>query len=76
MNVEIGAEAALFPEKEHIDGIAVAVFGTCTSVSVNGTVFKLKCTPSSNLALVETQCKCSHSAVSIRNNIYPKIIMK
>jgi hypothetical protein len=25
MNVEIGAEAALFPEKEHINGIAVAV---------------------------------------------------
>jgi hypothetical protein len=26
MNVEIGAEAALFPEKEYISGIAVAVF--------------------------------------------------
>jgi hypothetical protein len=25
MNVEIGADAALFPEKEYIDGIAVAV---------------------------------------------------
>jgi hypothetical protein len=25
MNVEIGAEAALFPEKEYRDGIAVAV---------------------------------------------------
>jgi hypothetical protein len=25
MNVEIGAEAALFPEKEHISGIFVAV---------------------------------------------------
>jgi hypothetical protein len=25
MNVEIGAEAALFPEKEYINGIAVAV---------------------------------------------------
>ncbi len=25
MNVEIGAEAALIPEKEHINGIAVAV---------------------------------------------------
>jgi hypothetical protein len=24
MNVEIGAEAALFPEKEYINGIAVA----------------------------------------------------
>jgi hypothetical protein len=27
MNVEIGAEAALFPEKEYINGIAVAVPG-------------------------------------------------
>ncbi len=26
MNVEIGAEAALFPEKEYINGIAVVVF--------------------------------------------------
>jgi hypothetical protein len=25
MNVEIGAEVALFPEKEYINGIAVAV---------------------------------------------------
>jgi hypothetical protein len=25
MNVEIGAEAALIPEKEYVDGIAVAV---------------------------------------------------
>jgi hypothetical protein len=25
MNVEIGAEAAQFPEKKHINGIAVAV---------------------------------------------------
>jgi hypothetical protein len=31
MNVEIGAESALFPEKEYINGIVVAVhisFGT------------------------------------------------
>jgi hypothetical protein len=28
MNVEIGAEAALFPEKEYINGIAVTVWGT------------------------------------------------
>jgi hypothetical protein len=27
MNVEIGAETALFPEKEYINGIAVAVQG-------------------------------------------------
>ncbi len=26
MNMEIGAEAALFPEKEYINGIAVAVY--------------------------------------------------
>jgi hypothetical protein len=26
MNVEIGAEAALFPAKEYINGIAVAVY--------------------------------------------------
>jgi hypothetical protein len=26
MNVEIGAEAALFPDKEYINGIAVAVY--------------------------------------------------
>jgi hypothetical protein len=28
MNMEIGAEAAQFPEKEYISGIAVAVFPT------------------------------------------------
>ncbi len=28
MNVEIGAEAALFPEKEYINGIFVAVWDT------------------------------------------------
>jgi hypothetical protein len=27
MNVEIGSEAALFPEKGYINGIAVAVYG-------------------------------------------------
>jgi hypothetical protein len=26
MNAEIGAEAALFPEKEYINGIAIAVY--------------------------------------------------
>jgi hypothetical protein len=31
MDVEIGAEAALFPEKEYIDGIAVAVWDPSTS---------------------------------------------
>jgi hypothetical protein len=29
MNVEIGAEVALFPEKEYINGIADAVQSTC-----------------------------------------------
>ncbi len=29
MKVEIGAEAALFPEKEYINGIAVAVYSAC-----------------------------------------------
>jgi hypothetical protein len=34
MNVEIGAEAALFPEKEYINGIAVAVHqGVCGRMS-------------------------------------------
>ncbi len=32
MNVEIGAEAALFPEKEYISGIFVAVY--CRSKTV------------------------------------------
>ncbi len=31
MNVEIGAEAAQFPEKEYINGIAVAVYNTLMS---------------------------------------------
>jgi hypothetical protein len=33
MNVEIGAEAALFPGKEYISGIFVAVHGTYTKYS-------------------------------------------
>ncbi len=35
MNVEIGAEAALFPEKEYINGIAVAVRAERGSRGVN-----------------------------------------
>jgi hypothetical protein len=31
MNVEIGAEAAQFPEKEYINGIAGAVYGNLMS---------------------------------------------
>jgi hypothetical protein len=34
MNVEIGAEAAQFPEKEYINGIAVAVWLTLYIVFV------------------------------------------
>ncbi len=30
MKVEIGAEAALFPEKEYISGIFLAVYENCT----------------------------------------------
>ncbi len=33
MNVEIGAEAAQFPEKEYINAIAVAVYGSALSWS-------------------------------------------
>ncbi len=32
MNVEIGAEAALFPEKEYISGISVAVRSFSTRI--------------------------------------------
>jgi hypothetical protein len=32
MNVEIGAEAALFPEKEYISGILVAVWNDKTNL--------------------------------------------
>jgi hypothetical protein len=45
MNVEIGAEAVLFPEKEYINGIAVAVYvagrwGQIKSESVLGCIEK------------------------------------
>ncbi len=33
MNVEIGTEAAQFPEKEYINGIAFAVYTTATLFS-------------------------------------------
>jgi hypothetical protein len=33
MNVEIGTEAALFPEKEYINGIVVAVLNPAQSYS-------------------------------------------
>jgi hypothetical protein len=34
MNVEIGAEAALFPEKDYINGIFVAVWALPIKVSI------------------------------------------
>jgi hypothetical protein len=37
MNVEIGAEAALFPEKEYINGIAVAVWAPLVNQQGIGT---------------------------------------
>jgi hypothetical protein len=36
MNVEIGAEAAPFPEKEYINGIAVAVQGSALECHRDG----------------------------------------
>ncbi len=42
MNVEIGAEAALFPEKEYMNGIAVAVLS-----KVRGIVCKKRSVSSS-----------------------------
>jgi hypothetical protein len=38
MNVETGAEAAQFPEKEYINGIAVAVLHAIRDLSDNGCV--------------------------------------
>ncbi len=32
MNVEIGAEAALFPEKEYISGIFIAVYNALIQI--------------------------------------------
>ena len=39
MNVEIGAEAALFPEKEYINGIAVAVIPELIQIQMPGAVW-------------------------------------
>ncbi len=38
MNVETGAEAAQFPEKEYINGIAVAMLNTIRDLSDDGCV--------------------------------------
>jgi hypothetical protein len=42
MNVEIGAEAALFPEKEYINGIAIAVLSL---VHLHGSLYKSRFSP-------------------------------
>ncbi len=42
MNVEIGAEAPLFPEKEYINGIAVAVRDIFIITKVHWSMFLLK----------------------------------
>jgi hypothetical protein len=46
MNVEIGAEAALFPEKEYRNGIAIAVWvkiGWKTPAPQNLCFYSLRC---------------------------------
>jgi hypothetical protein len=40
MNVEIGAEAALFPEKEYINGIAVAVWDWFVKKEIESRIYK------------------------------------
>ncbi len=45
MNVEIGAEAALFPEKEYTSGIAVAVYYLLHSVWLYSMCLLPHCTP-------------------------------
>jgi hypothetical protein len=42
MNVKIGAEAAQFPEKEYINGIAFAVYSNGKPVAVIGKLFLIK----------------------------------
>ncbi len=43
MNVEIGAEAALFPEQKYISGIFIAVHDTTIySYGIEGPISKLK----------------------------------
>jgi hypothetical protein len=41
MNAEIGAEAALFPEKEYIKGIFVAVWISLLQLYDSSTVYKI-----------------------------------
>jgi hypothetical protein len=44
MNVEIGAEAALFPEKQYINGIFVAVWRITERSSVKNSIPPLRVT--------------------------------
>jgi hypothetical protein len=48
MNVEIGAEAALFPEKEYINGIFVAVHALLLVLAVHGGSEMLVCQTKDN----------------------------
>ncbi len=45
MNVEIGAEAALFPEKEYISGIFVAVWWDSRASNLRNIVIQYKSAP-------------------------------
>jgi len=59
MNVDIGAEAALFPEKEYIYGIFFAMYSMVYTVSRFRTYCKTK---NSQLVLVEQGYKNSTCA--------------
>jgi hypothetical protein len=59
MNVEIGAEAALFPEKEYISGIFVAVWQSIAGQYVlintwSGTLLKRYFMPNSKILYCST----------------------
>jgi hypothetical protein len=51
MNVEIGAEAALFPEKEYISGIFVAVQSHSPTIHIRDGIFQLLRSPGIDFAL-------------------------
>jgi hypothetical protein len=65
MNVEIGAETALFPEKEYINGIAVAV-QLCTLETVECTKVK---TTLNSAAYVEGRQIASIPSRNFRRNM-------
>ncbi len=56
MNVEIGAEAALFPEKEYINGIAVAVHSISSPALLSCLVLFLFCSLSCSIPLCILAC--------------------